>query len=73
MYLGGRGIKNSGGEVVDLLTIVVAFFFSLLMCLGLIIMKWIITQIGATIFSLILFLMIAMFLLSMGDQENDDE
>ena len=58
---------------MDLLTIVVAFFFSLLMCLGLILMKWIITQIGATIFSLILFLMIAMFLLSMGDQENDDE
>ena len=58
---------------MDLLTIVVAFFFSLLMCLGLILMKWIITQIGATNFSLILFLMIAMFLLSMGDQENDDE
>ena len=58
---------------MDLLTIVVAFFFSLLMCLGLILMKWIITQIGVTIFSLILFLMIAMFLLAMGDQENDDE
>lgn len=57
---------------MDFLVIMAAFFFALLMCLGIILMKWIISQLGATLFFLILFLMVAVFLLAMGD-ENDDE
>lgn len=58
---------------MDFLIIMLAFFFALIMCLGLILMKWVISQIGITVFLLVLFLILAMFLLSMGDQENDDE
>jgi predicted LPLAT superfamily acyltransferase len=58
---------------LDALVIIVAFFFGLLMCLGLILMKWIIAQLGATLFFLVLFLAVAMFLLAMGDEKHDDE
>lgn len=60
---------------MDVLVVIVAFFFALLMCLGLILTKWIISQIGATVFFLILFLMVAMFLLALGekDEEGYDE
>jgi hypothetical protein len=58
---------------VDFLAIFVAFFFALLMCLGLILVKWIILQLGATLFSLIVFLMISVFLLAIGDREHEDE
>ena len=53
--------------------VIVAFFFALLMCLGLILVKWIISQIGATIFFLVLFLMVAVFMLAMGEREYDDD
>ena len=60
---------------MDVLVVIVAFFFALLMCLGLILTKWIISQIGATVFFLILFLMVAVFLLALGekDEEGYDE
>lgn len=58
---------------MDFLAIFVAFFFALLMCLGLILVKWIILQLGATLFSLIVFLMISVFLLAIGDREHEDE
>ena len=61
------------GDIVDVFVIIMAFFFALLMCLGLILMKWIISQLGATLFFLILFLMVSVFLLAKGDQEYDDE
>ena len=57
---------------MDILVVIVAFFFALLMCLGLILTKWIISQIGATVFFLILFLMVAMFLLAMGEENYDE-
>ena len=53
--------------------VIVAFFFALLMCLGLILVKWIISQIGATIFFLVLFLMVAVFMLAMGEREEYDD
>ena len=58
---------------MEALMVIVAFFFALLMCLGLILVKWIISQIGATIFFLVLFLMVAVFMLAMGEREYDDE
>ena len=58
---------------MDALVMVVAFFFALLMCLGLILMKWIISQLGMTLFFLVFFLMVAIFLLAKGDSEFDDE
>ena len=58
--------------MMDILVVIVAFFFALLMCLGLILTKWIISQIGATVFFLILFLMVAMFLLAMGEENYDE-
>ena len=57
---------------MDVLVVIVAFFFALLMCLGLILTKWIISQIGATVFFLILFLMVAMFLLALGEKDEGD-
>ena len=57
---------------MDVLVVIMAFFFALLMCLGLILTKWIISQIGATVFFLILFLMVAMFLLALGEKEEGD-
>ena len=61
--------------MMDILVVILAFFFALLMCLGLILTKWIISQIGATVFFLILFLMVAVFLLALGekDEEGYDE
>ena len=44
---------------MDFLIIMLAFFFALLMCLGLILMKWVISQIGITVFLLVLFLILA--------------
>ena len=58
---------------MEALMVIVAFFFALLMCLGLILVKWIISQIGATIFFLVLFLMVAVFMLAMGEREYDDD
>jgi hypothetical protein len=57
---------------VDVLVVILAFFFALLMCLGLILTKWIISQIGATVFFLILFLMVAVFFLAMGEENYDE-
>ena len=57
---------------MDVFVVILAFFFSLIMCLGLILMKWIISQVGATIFFMVLFLMIAVCLLVKGDQEYDE-
>ena len=57
---------------MDILVVILAFFFALLMCLGLILTKWIISQIGATVFFLILFLMVAMFLLALGEKDEGD-
>lgn len=58
---------------MEALMVIVAFFFALLMCLGLILVKWIISQIGATIFFLVLFLMVAVFMLAMGERDYGDE
>lgn len=58
--------------MMDILVVILAFFFALLMCLGLILTKWIISQIGATVFFLILFLMVAMFLLALGEKDEED-
>jgi hypothetical protein len=57
---------------VDILVVIVAFFFALLMCLGLILVKWIISQLGATLFFLVLFLMVAVFLLALGEENYDE-
>ena len=57
---------------MDFFVVILAFFFALIMCLGLILMKWIITQVGATIFFMVLFLMIAVCLLVKGDEEYDE-
>ena len=58
---------------MDLIVIIAAFFFALMMCLGLILMKWVVSQLGATLVVLIIFLFVAMFLLAVGDREHDDE
>jgi hypothetical protein len=58
---------------MDFVIIMLAFFFAILMCLGLILMKWIIAQLGGALFFMILFLMVAMFLLAKGDREYDED
>ena len=57
---------------MSVLIVILAFFFALLMCLGLILTKWIISQLGATLFFLVLFLMVAVFLLALGDENYDE-
>ncbi len=58
---------------MDVLVIILAFFFALLMCLGLILLKWIISQLGATLFFMVLFLAVAVFVLALGERDYDDE
>ena len=58
---------------MDTIVIVAAFFFALVMCLGMILVKWIITQLGATIFFLIVLLAVSIFVLAMEDEKHDDE
>lgn len=57
---------------MDILVVIVAFFFALLMCLGLILTKWVISQLGVTLFCMILVLMVAVFLLAMGGENYDE-
>ncbi len=57
---------------MDILVVIVAFFFALLMCLGLILTKWIISQLGVTLFCMILVGMVAVFLLAMGGVNYDE-
>jgi uncharacterized membrane protein YhaH (DUF805 family) len=58
---------------MDAIVVIAAFFFAIFMCLGIILMKWIISQLGVTLFVLVLFLMVAIFLLAMGDEKYGDE
>ena len=58
---------------MDALVMVAAFFFALVMCLGLILVKWIIAQLGLTVFILIVFLVASIFILAEGDKEYEDE
>ena len=58
---------------MNALVIIMAFFFSLLMCLGLILTKWIIAQLGTTLFFLVMFLALSIFVLAVGDEVHDDE
>ncbi len=58
---------------MDLLVIIAAFFFAIMMCLGLILVKWCIMQLGSTLFFLIVFLAGSIFILSVGSGEHDDE
>ncbi len=57
---------------MDTLVIVAAFFFALVMCLGMILVKWIVTQLGATLFFLIVFLAVSIFVLAVEDEKHDD-
>lgn len=57
---------------MDTIVIVAAFFFALVMCLGMILVKWIITQLGATLFFLIVFLAVSIFVLAVEDEKHDD-
>ena len=57
---------------MDVLVVILAFFFAILMCLGLILTKWIIAQLGGTLFFLVLFLAVAVFLLAMGEENYDE-
>ena len=52
--------------------ITAAFFFAIMMCLGLILVKWIIAQLGAIPVFMILFLVVSMFLLATGGKKYDD-
>ena len=58
---------------MDAIIIIAAFFFALVMCLGLILVKWIIMQLGITIFFLIVFLAVAISILAARDEEDDDK
>lgn len=50
--------------------IVVAFICTLLICVGVIFMKWIIAQVGVTFFAVILIVMSLISLIVTGDKEN---
>ena len=57
---------------MDFFVITAAFFFAIMMCLGLILVKWIIAQLGAIPVFMILFLVVSMFLLATGGKKYDD-
>ena len=58
---------------MDFVVMIAAFLFAIMMCLGLILVKWIIMQLGATIFALVVFLVGAIFILATGGKNDDDE
>lgn len=49
---------------------ILAFIFTLLICVGVVFMKWLILQVGITFFALILIVMSLIFLLIAGEKEN---
>lgn len=49
---------------------ILAFVFTLVICVGVIFMKWIILQVGITFFALVLVVMSLVFLLIAGEKEN---
>ena len=52
---------------------ILAFIFTLLTCLGVIFMKWLIMQVGVTFFALILVIMSFIFVLIIqGEKENGE-
>jgi len=53
--------------------LILGFFSTLLLCLGIILMKWILTQVGITVFVMLLFLLTAVFVLAIGDKKHDEE
>ena len=57
---------------MNFLVITAAFFFAIMMCLELILVKWIIAQLGIAPFVLVLFLVVSIFLLNLGDEKYDD-
>ena len=54
---------------MDFVVVILAFFFALLMCLGLVLLKWIIAQLGIVSFCVVFLLMIVVCLLTMGDEK----
>ena len=50
----------------------VAFIVTLIICMGIIFMKWIIMNIGAALFALILIIMTLISLLIIGERENGE-
>lgn len=49
-----------------------AFLFTLLTCLGVIFMKWIIAQVGISFFAVVLVVMSLIFLLIAGDKKHGE-
>lgn len=49
---------------------ILSFVFTLVICVGVIFMKWLILQVGATFFALVLVVMSLIFLLIAGEKEN---
>lgn len=50
--------------------ITLAFITTLLICLGVIFLKWIIVQVGVTFFAMMLVVMSLIFLIITGEKEN---
>lgn len=69
VYLGGRGIKNCG-SVKQMFTTAfsLAVICTVLICLGILLIKWIIFQVGAVIFAVILLVMCLVLLLAMENK-----
>ena len=50
--------------------IILSFFVTLLICLFVILLKWIIVQVGVTFFALVLIVMSLVFMIITGVKEN---
>ena len=50
--------------------IALAFIMTLVICVGIIFMKWIFAQVGITFFALVLVIMSMIFLIIVGEKEN---
>ena len=50
--------------------IILSFFVTLLICLFVILLKWIIVQVGVTFFAMVLIVMALVFMIITGAKEN---
>ena len=56
-----------------LASLILGFISTLFLCRGIILLKWIITQVGVNLFVLLMFLLTAIFLLAMGEKDYDED
>ena len=51
-------------------SIILALICTIFLCMGIILVKWIIAQLGAAVFAVLLLVMSVIFMMLIGDEDN---